>query len=101
MINLVWFGIFSQNKDSFKAHLYLETFATFLSAKNASKHCQNIAFLGSLGSKEQIALSLSIVVTTKVLDHRYLKNTACLSFVVCPLLAAHLPRHFPFFCCSH
>ncbi len=30
-------------------------------------------------------------------NHRYLKNIDCLSFVVCPLLAPHLPRHFPFF----
>jgi hypothetical protein len=31
------------------------------------------------------------------LIHRYLNNLDCLSFVVCPLLALHLPRHFPFF----
>ncbi len=30
-------------------------------------------------------------------NHRYLKNIDCLSFVVCPLLVPHLPRHFPFF----
>jgi hypothetical protein len=28
--------------------------------------------------------------------HRYLINVDCLSFVVCPLLVPHLPRHFPF-----
>ncbi len=26
-------------------------------------------------------------------NHRYLKNIDCLSFVMCPLLAPHLPRH--------
>jgi hypothetical protein len=26
--------------------------------------------------------------------HRYLKNIDCSSFVMCPLLAPHLPRHF-------
>jgi hypothetical protein len=26
--------------------------------------------------------------------HRYLKNVDCLSFVMCPLLAPHLPRTF-------
>ncbi len=31
------------------------------------------------------------------LRHGYLKNIDCLSFVVCPVLALHLPRHFPFF----
>jgi hypothetical protein len=27
-------------------------------------------------------------------NHRYLKNIDCSSFVMCPLLAPHLPRHF-------
>jgi len=27
-------------------------------------------------------------------EHRYLKNIDCSSFVMCPLLAPHLPRHF-------
>ncbi len=39
------------------------------------------------------------------INHRYLKNIDCSSFVICPLLAPHLPRHFwPllfYFCCSH
>ncbi len=29
-------------------------------------------------------------------DHRYLKNIDCSSFVMYPLLAPHLPRHFWF-----
>jgi hypothetical protein len=37
------------------------------------------------------------VSTALSLTHRYIKNIDCVSFVVCPLLAPHLPRHFPFF----
>jgi hypothetical protein len=39
---------------------------------------------------------LNVIMLCHYDEHIYLKNIDCLSFVVCPLLAPHLPRHLPF-----
>ncbi len=41
-----------------------------------------------------INLLLAIKTGSVRFDHRYKKITDCLSFVVCPFLVPHLPRHF-------
>jgi hypothetical protein len=39
----------------------------------------------------------SVFKLTAYSSHSYQKNIDCLSFVVCLLLAPHIPRYFPFF----